>query len=126
MSSNPDFDAVFARLKAILEPYASSLTVDKDGPDDFSLNGPYSARFKRPLFFGAVQARKNYISYHLMPVYMFPELLDSISPALRKRMQGKSCFNFKAVDESLLAELAELTARGFTRFQTTGQEQASA
>jgi hypothetical protein len=27
-------------------------------------------------------------------VYLEPSLLDEISDALRKRMQGKSCFNF--------------------------------
>jgi hypothetical protein len=35
-------------------------------------------------------------------------------------MQGKSCFNFKQVDEALLAELGSLTRRGFARFQEEG------
>ena len=62
--------------------------------------------------FAAVRKGKSYVSFHLFPVYMFPELLHGLSPALKKRMQGKSCFNFKTVDEELLAELRELTARG--------------
>lgn len=33
------------------------------------------------------------------------------SPALRKRMQGKSCFNFTRVDDALFFELVDLTAR---------------
>ena len=37
-----------------------------------------------------------------MPVYMFPDLLDGISPELRRRMQGKSCFNFKKAESALL------------------------
>jgi hypothetical protein len=52
-----------------------------------------------------------------MPVYMFPDLLDSVSPQLKKRMQGKSCFNFKGADETLLAELAELTAQSMARLE---------
>jgi hypothetical protein len=52
-----------------------------------------------------------------MPVYAFPELLDPISPGLKKRMQGKSCFNFTSVDEKLFNELAELTERGYERFK---------
>ena len=55
-----------------------------------------------------------------MPVYLYPDLLDGISPALKKRMQGKSCFNFKQVDETLLAELESLTGKGFSRFQQEG------
>lgn len=49
------------------------------------------------------------VALHLMPLYSQPELLDRISPALKKRMQGKSCFNFTKMDETLLAELAALT-----------------
>ena len=52
-----------------------------------------------------------------MPIYMFPELLDETSDALRKHMQGKSCFNFTKVDEPLFAELAELTRQGIDRYK---------
>jgi len=48
-----------------------------------------------------------------MPVYIFPNLLENISPTLQKRMQGKSCFNFKRIDPALFQELAQLTARGY-------------
>lgn len=74
----------------------------------------------KPLWFGAVQMRKNYVSYHLMPVYVNPRLLESVSPALKKRMQGKSCFNFNAVDETLFDELAALTQAGFDDYRKRG------
>ena len=48
-----------------------------------------------------------------MPIYVQPSLLDDISPALKRRMQGKSCFNFAKVDEPLFAELEALTKRGY-------------
>jgi len=51
-----------------------------------------------------------------MPVYMFPELLAGISKELKQRMQGKSCFNFKAEDPVLFRELAGLTERCFEKF----------
>jgi hypothetical protein len=35
-------------------------------------------------------------------------------------MQGKSCFNFKVVNEKLFEELAELTEKGVQRFQKAG------
>ncbi len=45
----------------------------------------------------------------------------TISPALRKRMQGKACFNFKAVPEpALLDELRRLTEAGFRSFEIAG------
>jgi len=50
-----------------------------------------------------------------MPVYMYPDLIKTISPELKKRMQGKSCFNFKKVEKPLFDELNELTKQGFER-----------
>jgi hypothetical protein len=66
-------------------------------------------------WFGAVRRGKSYVSYYLMPVYADPRLLDDASPELRRRMQGKSCFNFTRIDEDSLAELTSLTARGYER-----------
>jgi hypothetical protein len=82
----------------------------------YSLDGSYSEKWKWDLFFGAVQIQKNYVSFYLMPVYMYPHLLKNISPELKKHMQGKSCFNFKKVEKSLFDELSQLTRQGFERF----------
>lgn len=117
MSPSNAFQPVFERLKSILKQFGPDLTVTSDTPEIYYLDGPYSPKFKRNLFFGSVQIKKNYVSYYLMPVYVFPDLLEAISPALRKRMQGKSCFNFTSIDEDLTAELAELTRIGFERFR---------
>jgi hypothetical protein len=63
------------------------------------------------MWFGAVKLGKAYVSFHLMPLYMSPTLDKEISPALKKRMQGKTCFNFKVVpDEEVLADLKKLDA----------------
>ena len=51
-----------------------------------------------------------------MSAYACPELLRGMSPALKKRMQGKACFNFTSPDPALLGELAELTDAGIERF----------
>jgi hypothetical protein len=115
--TSPGFAQVFDELRALLAPYARHLLVKKDEPSAYSLDTPYSERWKRELFFGSVEIKKGYVSYHLMPVYMFPDLLDEVSATLRRRMQGKSCFNFKQADAALLGELATLTRRGFERLQ---------
>ena len=39
-------------------------------------------------------------------------MMASMSPALKKRKQGKSCFNFKTPDDALFAELAQITKMG--------------
>lgn len=117
MSSQSDFPLVFDHLKNILEPFAPSLTVTADTSSAYSLDGPYSEKWKKELFFGSAQLKKNYVSFYLMPVYMYPDLLKDISPELKKHMQGKSCFNFKKVEPELFQELADLARKSYERFQ---------
>jgi len=117
MSPQSDFPTVFEGLKSILKPYAKKLTLKVNTTDTYYLDGPYSEKWKKQLFFASTQIKKNYVSFYLMPVYMFPELLKDISPELKKHMQGKSCFNFKKVDSTLFKELEELTKRSVERFK---------
>ncbi len=60
---------------------------------------------------------KSCVSYHLMPVCAFPELLRGMSPKLQKRRPGRSCFNFRPGDARLFRELAQLTEQGYKRFK---------
>ena len=70
------------------------------------------------MYFGSVRLGKAYVAFHLMPLYMNEELTATISPALKKRMQGKSCFNFKSAPEpELVAELKRLTDEGYKSFR---------
>jgi hypothetical protein len=117
MPAQNEFPAVFEQLKSILEPHAKNLTITADTPASYSLDGPYSEKWKKVVFFGATQIKKNYVSFYLMPVYMYPELLKEISPELKKRMQGKSCFNFKKIEPELFHELTELTQMGVEKFK---------
>ncbi len=78
---------------------------------------PFHQHKGQPLYFGSVRVGKAYVSFHLMPLYMCPVLTKSISPALKKRMQGKTCFNFTSGPEPELAiELKRLTTSGFKQW----------
>jgi hypothetical protein len=103
-----------------MQTVAGRLVVQVDLPDNYYLVAPRLDDRGREVYFGAVQIKKNYVSYHLMPVYIYPELLSGTSANLMRRMQGKSCFNFKAVDEALFTELAELTQRCVERYADAG------
>ena len=114
-----DFAAVSDKLKTIMQKYErGSLKFAPYGsrPNSYCLVGPPSEFCNgKPAWFGGVTTGKAYVSYHLIAVYAFPDLLDGISPELKKRMQGKSCFNFKKVDEKLFKELAALTDKSYKR-----------
>lgn len=116
--TSSDFGEVFSALRAILAPYEGRLAAKSDKPDYYYLETHGPAYRNRPMFFAAVRAGKGYVSYHLMPVYACPELKRSMSPELRKRMQGKACFNFQSVDQVLFKELASITEEGFEKFRS--------
>lgn len=47
-----------------------------------------------------------------MPIYTNPDLLDDMSDLLKKRMQGKSCFNFRTnPSPELVDELRQIAQR---------------
>lgn len=116
----PDLQPVFAELSSILRPYAAKLKTRADTPVELYVDTRHIMKNKKPLFFGAVQVKKNYVTFHLMPVYVQPALLESTSPELKRRMQGKSCFNFTAVDKALFKELAGLVEAGYASYKEQG------
>lgn len=87
------------------------MLITRDAPGDLVLKTPWNEPGKtEPAWFAALQIKKAYVSCHLMPLYALPHLRDGVSPDLLKRMQGKSCFNFKTVDAALFDQLSRLIA----------------
>lgn len=115
-----DLSAVFSALRSILETYAKDLDAKTDSDVELYLDTRHIQKNRKPLFFGAVQVKKSFVSFHLMPIYLKPELLAGLSPTLKARMQGKSCFNFVEVEKTLFKELAVLTKAGFASYKEQG------
>lgn len=115
-----EFEATFHALRGVLKKYEKHLTVADDKPGNYGLNAGYSEKWKRVIFFGAAHIRKSYVSFYLMPVYMFPDLLRGVSKGLQARMQGKSCFKFRSIPPGLLKEVHSLARKSFTRFRKEG------
>src|SRR4051812_5882982 len=81
-----------------------------DEPGHYYLNTSKLHK-KRPVLFGAVRIGKSYVSYHLMPVYGCPDLIEGLSKRRQARMQGKACFKLKTVEPALIEELTRRTHR---------------
>ena len=119
-----EFELAFQGLRKILKPYDAKLRVLKDGPGGY-MSESKSIRYQgKPMMFAAITS-KSYVAFHLFPVYMFPDLLKGISPELKKRMQGKTCWNFKKAEESLFAELGGIVKASFQRFAELGERDLS-
>jgi hypothetical protein len=115
----PDaFQATFDTLRALLKPYERHFVVIVDKPGKYYLSTKTSKTASgSAIYFGGAEIKKNYVSLHLIPVYADPKLLEGVSPALLKRMQGKSCFNFTAIDPAHVKELKALTKKGVAGFR---------
>jgi hypothetical protein len=116
----PDFDRTFHSLRSVLRAYEDRLVPVRDEATEYHLDTSHLMPNGKPLFFGLVRTGKRYVSYHLMPVYLWPDILEEASPELRRRMQGKSCFNFTREESELFEELAALTRIGYHRYEETG------
>ena len=120
-----DFEATFATLRGVLDKHSKRLRLGADTETSYSARGrvpsPFPQHKGKPMWFGEVRLGKAYVSFHLMPLYMNPALEKNISVALKKRMQGKACFNFTQPPEhELLCELERLTDTGIADWTTKG------
>ena len=64
-------------------------------------------------WFAFVKPAAKFVSFYLLPVHENATLRASLSPALAKKLTGRSTFNFAAVDEALFTELEQVMARAF-------------
>jgi len=118
-AEKPDLATVFAELREMLKRFTGKdLAVQTDKPGNYHLEDPSILHRKKPLYFAGVRTGKNYVSFHLLYLYFNPAALKAIPPALKKRMQGKACFNFTTIDEDCFAELGRLIADGLKIYKS--------
>jgi hypothetical protein len=125
----PDLDVVYDELSRRLARYEGDFRATEDtteanaarsrkaptataAAESYLLLGAPTDKYPNGQMFAGVRRGKSYVSYYLFSVYLEPGQLDGVSPELRRRMQGKSCFNFTRIDDALFDELDALTERG--------------
>ena len=111
-----DLAAVEARLARILDPYRDRL----EPATIYNLPTLRRPGAKAHDWFAFVQPAAKHVSFFLMPIVTWPDLLDGCSAALLTHHQAKSAFRFSALDEPLFAELEALVARAFERYVAAG------
>jgi hypothetical protein len=107
--SEAELAAVQSRLEAILDPY-------RDRLEAFEIYGVPMLRrpgAKAHDWFAGVNRGNGVVRFSFLPMHAHPELLDDLSPAVRKRKSGASLFTFSSVDDETIRELEQLLARGF-------------
>lgn len=116
--AKPDLAAVFVALRKLLESFKGEITTETDEPRNYHTAVPTLVHRGKPLYFAGVKTGKNYVSFHLLPLYYNPDLNKEVPAELKKRKQGMACFNFSSVDDARFAELRKLSAQGLKMFKT--------
>jgi len=112
------YSAIFSVLRQLLRPYESELAIRTDKPGNCYLETRSSSMNGRRMFFAGAKIKKNYVSFYLPALYMFPDLSDRISPSLKKTMQGQACFNFTTANPDWFEELGRLTQAGYQKLKS--------
>ena len=110
-----DASALEAELRALLVPYEHVLV----GEELYGIEVLHRPGSKMHDWFAGVRPGKGTAKLMLLPIKAHPELLEDVSPALRKRLAGDALFTLKPGDESLLPELEQVVARAFDAYVGT-------
>ena len=104
-----ELHAIEVRLRGILAPYDGRL-------EPATIYGIPTLRkpgAKGHEWFAFVKPATKHVSFYLLPVHEHASLRSSLSPALAKKLTGRSTFNFTAVDDALFTELEGVIARAY-------------
>jgi hypothetical protein len=124
-----EFETVFNRLKIILQKHGGNFTVKPDTNGSYGLQGKpgpatlkaWNGKMKKSIMPVAwIEIGKSYVSYHIMGLYTNTALQNSMSKELKAHMQGKTCFNFKSINEELFKELEQITVKAIDDFKKLG------
>jgi hypothetical protein len=78
---------------------------------------------KKPLLLAGLASQKNYMSLYLMPVYSDSKLLELLESSGKPLKTGKSCINFRYVEELPLDVIGEIISRcGLADYAKKAQE----
>lgn len=113
-------DELMAELRAMLVPYEDVL----EPHELYGIEVLHRHGAKMHDWFAGVRPGKGTAKLMLLPMKTHPELLENLSPALRKRLTGDAVFTLKPGDEALLPELEAVLQRSFDAYvgQPPGEE----
>lgn len=104
--------ATEARLRALLVPFRDRLETGTI----YNLEVLRRPGVKAHNWFAGVQPVDGAVKLDFLPMHAQPDLLDGLSPALRRCKTGASVLRFTTLDDALAGEVAVLLARGFDAY----------
>jgi len=115
-----DFPGIFARIKKQLLPYGRKMDTRVDKPGVFHLyivkEVELAGRMFKEVYFGGVVIQKTMVAFYFFPIYSHPNNF-TIPTAIQKNLKGKSCFNFKKMDDAQEKAIGQLLNNGFSFYK---------
>lgn len=117
---------IFEIIKTVLKKHSPPMVVSKDKEDVFELMGnkpvPYGSKktIVPGLYFSSVVARKDMISFYFFPIYYHTADFIDLIPTMSKCLKGKTCFNFKKIEQVNAKELNALLKKGVVAWKKQG------
>ena len=118
-------EQIFNKIKKALQKQVPPMVVAKDSQDTFELIGnkpvPYGSKKEivPGMYFSSVVARKDMISFYFFPLYA-EENFRELIPTMIHSLKGKTCFNFKKVEQVNEKELNALLKKGVQAWKENG------
>ena len=107
-----DAPDLVAELRALLVPYEDVL----EAHELYGIEVLHRHGARTHDWFAGVRPGKGTAKLMLLPIKTHPEVIEDISPTLRKRVSGDALFTLKPGDEGLLPELEQVVARAFDAY----------
>ena len=104
--------AVETRLRALLDPYAATL----EWATIYGFPTLRRAGAGAHDWFAFVKPAARHVSLLLLQLHTDAELRASLSPALARRLTGRSAFNFATLSDAEESELRGLLARAYAAY----------
>jgi hypothetical protein len=119
-ATSPDsLDAIYQRLRSILQPHILQMQVIQDNERGLYLNARTRMRNGQPLFFAAAMITPPEVSFYVFAVELYPELVDAF-PLLAEHLQGTHCFTFRTLSDEQFAAMDDLVAASHERLKAEG------
>lgn len=109
------FPEIFERIKKQMLPYGKRMDVRADKPGNYQLyilnEFELAGRKFKECYFGGAVIKKTMVAFYFFPIYTHPKSF-TLPDAIKKNLKGKSCFNFKKIDEVQEKAIAQLLKEG--------------
>jgi hypothetical protein len=125
-AGQPELVLIFEAIKKMMEPYnkkgALVLHADKPSTANLISHKPVviEGRKKDETWFVSALVQKGYVGFYYMPIYMYDELKEHLSPELMKCLKGKACFHIKKNDPVMMDQIRKAIKVGYESYKKRG------